>query len=143
MSQSTYADFQASNPFFDVVMKGLSGLVDGEHFFEAFAENVIFESRYTVPGWPEMIRGRASLMAALTGYGDTIELHSGDSLVIHRTQDDRTVILEYEVHGTILASGKPYNNRLVSVITIEGRKIVHWRDYMDSLGIWMALNGTP
>jgi ketosteroid isomerase-like protein len=50
------------------------------------------------------------------------------------------VILEYEVHGKILSSGAPYDNRFISVITIEGRKIVHWRDCMDSLAAWRALN---
>src|SRR5260370_31683637 len=134
MSRSTHADFRSLDPFFDVVMKGLSGLVDGENYFETFAEDAIFESRYTFPDWPEIIRGRSNLMASLTGYGDNIELHSGDALVIHRAQDGRTVILEYEVHGTILSSGVPYNNRFISVITIEGRKIVHWSAYMDSLG---------
>jgi ketosteroid isomerase-like protein len=52
------------------------------------------------------------------------------------------VILEYEVHGEILSSGAPYDNRLISVVTIENRKIVHWRDYMDSLAAWAALNGS-
>ena len=51
------------------------------------------------------------------------------------------MILEYDVHGKILLSGVSYDNRLVSVITIENRKIVHWRDYMDSLTAWTALNG--
>jgi ketosteroid isomerase-like protein len=67
---------------------------------------------------------------------------SGDALVVHRSQDSRVVILEYEVHGTILSGGAPYDNRLISVITIENRKIVHWRDYMDSLAAWSALNGS-
>jgi ketosteroid isomerase-like protein len=61
-------------------------------------------------------------------------------LVVHRSQDKRVVILEYEVHGKVLASGAAYNNRLISVVTIENRKIVHWRDYMDSLAAWTALN---
>jgi ketosteroid isomerase-like protein len=52
------------------------------------------------------------------------------------------VILEYEVHGKILSGGAPYDNRFISVITIENRKIVHWRDYMDSLAAWSALNGS-
>jgi ketosteroid isomerase-like protein len=52
------------------------------------------------------------------------------------------VILEYEVHGKILSSRAPYDNRFISVITIENRKIVHWRDYMDSLAAWSALNGS-
>jgi len=140
MPKSQYKAFEALNPFFEVVLKGLSGLVDGKHYFDTFAEDAIFESRYHFPGWPAMIRGRADLMASLSGYGKTINLHSGDALVIHRTQDRRVVILEYEVHGKIVSSGAPYDNRLISVITIEKRKIIHWRDYMDSLAAWTALN---
>ena len=50
------------------------------------------------------------------------------------------MILEYKVHGKILSSGAPYDNRFISVITIEKRKIIHWRDYMDSLAAWTALS---
>ena len=50
------------------------------------------------------------------------------------------VTLEYEVHGKILATDTPYDNRFVSIATIENRKIVRWRDYMDSLAAWRALN---
>ena len=79
-------------------------------------------------------------MAALSGYGKTIKLHSSDALVVHRSQDRRVVILEYEVHRTILSSGVPYDNRFISVVTIENRKIIHWRDYLDSLAAGTAQN---
>jgi ketosteroid isomerase-like protein len=140
MRKAEYAVFEALNPFFEVVLRGMSGLVDGEHYFDAFADDAIFESRYHFPGWPVTIRGRASLMASLSGYGKTIKLHSGDALVVHRCQDSRVVILEYEVHGKVLSSGAPYDNRFISVVTIENRKTVRWRDYMDSLAAWTALN---
>ena len=140
MKKAEYGVFEALNPFFEVVLRGLSGLVDGEHYFETIADSAIFESRYHFPGWPGSIRGRANLMVSLSGYGGTIKLHSGDALVVHRTQDSRVVILEYEVHGRILSNGAPYDNRFISVITIDDRKIVHWRDYMDSLAAWTALN---
>ncbi len=140
MQKPEYAAYEAMDPFFAVVMKGLSGLVDGEHYFDTFADDAVFESRYRFPGWPVNIQGRANLLAALAGYGKTIRVHSGDALVVHRSQDPRVVILEYEVHGTILSTGGPYDNRLISVVTIENRKIVHWRDYMDSLAAWTALN---
>ena len=139
--KADYKGFEALNPFFEVVLRGLSGLVDGEHYFDTFAEQAIFESRYRFPGWPVTIQARAKLMASLSGYGKTIKLHSGNALVVHRSEDSRVVILEYEVHGKILSSGAPYDNRLISVVTIENRKIVHWRDYMDSLAAWTALNG--
>jgi uncharacterized protein len=140
MKKAEYAVFEALDPFFNVVLRGLRGLVDGEHYFGAFADDAIFESRYHFPGWPVTIRGRANLMDSLSGYGKTIKLHSGDGLVAHRSQDNQVVILEYEVHGRILSNGTPYDNRLISVITIKNRKIVHWRDYMDSLAAWTALN---
>jgi ketosteroid isomerase-like protein len=142
MSKAEYAVFEALNPFFNVVLRGLKGLVDGEHYFDTFAEDAIFESRYHFPGWPVTIRGRANLMASLSGYGKTIKLHSGDALVVHHSEDTRVVILEYEVHGKILSSGVSYDNRLISVVIIENRKIVHWRDYMDSLAAWTALNNS-
>jgi ketosteroid isomerase-like protein len=139
--KSGYKAFEALDPFFEVVMEGLSGLVDGKNYFDTFAEDTTFESRYHFPGWPVTIRGRASLMGALSGYGKTIRLHSGDALVVHRSPDSRVVILEDEVHGRILSSGGLYDNRFVSVVTIEDRKIIHWRDYMESLAAWTALNG--
>jgi hypothetical protein len=72
MRKARYEVFEALNPFFGVVLKGLRGLVDGEHYFDTFAEDALFESRYHFPGWPPAIRGRANLMASLTGYGKTI-----------------------------------------------------------------------
>jgi ketosteroid isomerase-like protein len=74
MKRARYAVFEALNPFFEIVLRGLSGLVDGEHYFDTFANDAVFESRYHFPGWPVTIRGRANLMASLAGYGKTIKL---------------------------------------------------------------------
>ena len=49
------------------------------------------------------------------------------------------MILEYDVHGKVIGTGTLYDNRFISVVTIEGRKIVQWRDYMDSLAAMTAL----
>jgi ketosteroid isomerase-like protein len=80
-------------------------------------------------------------MDAYSGYGDNIKLRNADHLVVHPSKDNKVVTLEYEVHGKILATGGAYDNRFVSIITIEKRKIVRWRDYMDSLAAWTALTG--
>jgi ketosteroid isomerase-like protein len=78
-------------------------------------------------------------MAQFSGYGNSIELQSADTLITHRADNGQVVVMEYEVHGTILATGAKYNNRFCSIIKIENRKIAHWRDYMDSLAAWNAL----
>jgi ketosteroid isomerase-like protein len=135
-----YAGHEALGPFFEVIQEGLKGLVEGEHFYETLAESAVFEFFYEFPGWPRIIRGRAAVVDGFSGYGGNITLHSSGGLVVHHTQDPGVVILEYEVHGKILRTGVPYDNRFISVITIENKQVVHWRDYMDSLAAWNALN---
>lgn len=140
MPIAKYAAFGALDPFFQIVQQGLNKFVDGEHYFDTVADDVWFEFRYNFPGWPQSVRGRSELMALYSGYGDSIRLDRGDALVVHPSNDGITVTLEYEVHGTILRTGAPYENRFVSIVTIDNRKITHWRDYMDSLAAWTALN---
>jgi hypothetical protein len=69
MPKAEYAAFKALDPFFKVVMHGLSGLVDAKHYFDTFADDAVYEFRYNFPGWPQTIRGRSNLMAAFSGYG--------------------------------------------------------------------------
>src|SRR5580704_10401918 len=140
MPKAKYPGFVALDPFFDVVQKGLRGFADGEHYFDTVAEDAVFEFLYEFPGWPRTIRGRAELMTAYSGYGNSIRLRSADKLVVYHADNGRVVIIEYEVHGKVLGTGVPYDNRFVSIITVADRKIVHWRDYMDSLAAWNALN---
>jgi ketosteroid isomerase-like protein len=135
-----YTAFAALNPFFEISLQGLAGLVDGDHYFDTIADDAVFEFRYIFPGWPQTLNGREALMALYAGYGKSIVLYGADALVINRSQDPRIVIIEYEVHGKIVATGASYDNRFISVVTIQDRKIVHWRDYMDSLAAMTALN---
>lgn len=143
MANPKYAAYETAAPYFDLVRATLGDLVDGEHFFDIVADDVVYEVRYEVPGWPRVIPGRSDLMAAFRGYVDNIALQSADRLIVHRTDDGRVVVIEYDVHGTILATGVQYDNRFCSIIKIESRKIAHWRDYMDSLAAWNALTARP
>jgi ketosteroid isomerase-like protein len=58
---------------------------------------------------------------------------------VYKTTEANVIILEYEVHGTVSHTGKPYDKRFCSIITIEHRKIIHWRDYMDSLAVMLSV----
>ena len=134
-----YAEYKAAEPYFELVRGALGDLVDGEHFFDVIADNIVYEVLYDL-GWPRQITGRANLMSQFGGYGGYIKLQSADHLIAHKADNGRTVVIEYEVHGAVVATDVKYNNRFCSIIKIESRKIVHWRDYMDSLAAWNALN---
>jgi uncharacterized protein len=140
MPSPTYATYEAADPYFDLVRGALGDFVDGEHFFDIVSDDIVYEVLYEFPGWPRIIKGRSDLMAQFRGYGDYIKLRSANKLITHKTDDGRVVVIEYEVQGTVLATGVQYNNRFCSVIKIENRKIAHWRDYMDSLAAWNALS---
>jgi ketosteroid isomerase-like protein len=139
MKKNKYAEYKAAEPYFELVRQALGDLVDGEHLFDVMADNIVYEVLYDL-GWPRRIEGRTDLMNQFRGYGDYIKLQSADHLIAHNADNGRTIVIEYEVHGTVLATDVKYDNRFCSIIKIESRKIVHWRDYMDSLAAWSALN---
>jgi ketosteroid isomerase-like protein len=138
MATGKYAAYKAADPYFSLVRRALGELVEGEHFFDTVRDDTIYEVLYDL-GWPRVIRGRADLMKAFKGYVGIIHLQSADNLVVHSTDAGRVIVIEYEVHGTVLATGGEYNNRFCSIIHLENRKISHWRDYMDSHAAWNAL----
>jgi uncharacterized protein len=139
MPSANYAAYDPARPYFELVRGALGDLVDGDHFFDIVADDLVYEVLYDFPGWPRIVQGRADLMSRFTAYCENMQLQSADNLVIHRADGGRVIVIEYEVHGTIRASGAKYDNRFASIITVERRKIAHWRDYMDSLAAWNAI----
>ena len=118
-------------------MAGLKGEVDGPHFWDAVAEDALFEFRYKFEGFLTKIKGRDKYMEWFGGY--SMVLHSADNLLVHRTTKPGVIVLEYEVHGVNPLNQSEYHNRFCSVITVKKRKIVHWRDYMDSFAVILAM----
>lgn len=138
MKKSIYTAFSPAQPYFDLVRGALGDFVDGDHFFDVVTDDTIYEVLYDL-GWPRIIKGRNNLMAAFRGYCESISLQSAGNLITHIADNGSVVVIEYDVHGTILSSGVTYDNRFCSVITIANRKIAHWWDYMDSHAAWTAM----
>ena len=116
-----------AEPFFRIVMEGLKGYVDGEHFWDAVAEDAVFEFMYYVPGFTTKIVGRDAYMDWFAGY--PVALRSADGLIVTKTINHEEVVLEYAVYA------EGYDNRFCSIVKLRDRKIIHWRDYADSLAM--------
>lgn len=132
-----YSYNENAKPFFDIVMKGLKEEVDGAAFWDAVAENAVFEFCYDVPGFTNRFNSRAEYMEWFDGY--SMQLTSADNLRVYKCADN-IVVLEYEVHGKAPNTGKDYHNKFCSIVTIKNRKIVHWRDYMDTFAVIRAVS---
>jgi hypothetical protein len=66
---SDHPDFRALDPFSRIVEQGVSGLVDGERFFEMLAADVVFEYVITVPGYLRRVEGRQAVAELYRPYG--------------------------------------------------------------------------
>jgi len=118
-----FGDYAALDPFFRIIEEGLAGFVDGRHFFDLLAEDVIFDYVVSVPGYPRRVQGRRAVA----------------ELAIHRDPEASVIVLEYAVHGHAVQTGRTYDNHFVSVITIKDRKVIHWRDYLDPVAVFNAI----
>jgi ketosteroid isomerase-like protein len=132
-------DFKALDPFFRIIEKGLAGLVDGEHFFDLLAEDVVFDYIITTPGYPRHVEGRQAVAELYRSYGDMIVLDRCHDLAVHHDPSSGVVVLEYASQGRVVPTGAPYANRYISVLTIVDRKVSRWRDYLDPVAVFDAV----
>jgi ketosteroid isomerase-like protein len=117
----------------------VAGLVDGAHFFDLLAEDVVFEYVITVPGYPRRVEGRQAVAKLYRPYGATFSLDRCYDLAIHHDQATGVIVLEYASQGRAIATGAAYGNHYISVLSIVDRKIEHWRDYLDPLAVFNAI----
>src|ERR1700720_4722735 len=76
-------DFEALDPFFRIIEKGLDGIADGGHFFDLLAEDVIFDYIITTPGYPRHVEGRTAVAELYRPYGTMIVLDRCHDLAVH------------------------------------------------------------
>ncbi len=132
-------DFKALEPFFRTIKQGLEGLADGVHFFDLLADDVVFDYIITTPSYPRHVVGRAAVAELYRPYGETFVLDRCFDLAVHRDRETGVVVLEYASEGRVVATGTPYANHYISVLTIRDRKVSRWRDYLDPIAVFNAL----
>jgi ketosteroid isomerase-like protein len=132
-------DFKALEPFFRIIEQGLDGLANGEHFFDLLAEDVVVDYIITTPNYPRHVVGRAAVAELYRPYGETFVLDRCFDLAVHRDRETGVVVLEYASEGRVVATGAPYANRYISVLTIADRKVSRWRDYLDPIAVFDAV----
>jgi ketosteroid isomerase-like protein len=132
------SNFGADGPFFHIILEGLKGWADGEDYFDLLADDVVFEYVISVPGYPTRVEGRQNIVDLYSDYDDYMTVHTADNLRVYRDPKASVVVLEYEVHGESVQTGRPYNNRFVSIITVKDNKVTHWRDYLDPIAVFDA-----
>lgn len=90
-------------------------------------------------GYPRRVIGRDAIADLYRPYGTQLRLDRCFDLAVCHDRERKVIVLQYASEGSVVTTGATYANRYVSVLTIEGRKVARWRDYLDPLAVFDAL----
>lgn len=64
-------------------------------------------------------------------------------LATYRTGDPEVIVVEYELTGTVTATGVRSSVTCIAVLRVRDGLIAHWREYQDIPAITEALTRQP
>lgn len=127
--------------FTNFLKASLGPLIDASAltFIDMVAPDVIFEFPFAPAGLVTRIDGRAALTAHLQRFGTVLQIDGIEPGAVHTTGDENVRILEFSCVGKGLESGRPYNQRYISVITVRDGLIARYVDYWNPLVVLDAI----
>jgi ketosteroid isomerase-like protein len=127
----------------DVVDRAMDLLLahDMAGFAGLWAVDGTMEFPFAPAGYPQRLEGRAAVAEYLRDYTGHIDLRAITSRTLHQTVDPHVVVVEFEVDGTAVRTGRPYRMRYISVITVLDGEIAGYRDYWNPVAAAEALGG--
>jgi ketosteroid isomerase-like protein len=116
-----------------------------EDMADCYAENVVIEMPFAHEAlYPARIATSREELRTRFGAGRAVRRYESlDHVVIHETADPEVIITEYELHGRLVATGRPFAQSYVMVMTIRDGRIVHTRDYTDPIAGARLLGRLP
>lgn len=118
-----------------------------EGLAELYAPAAVHEWPFPFPGARSRLSGQAEIQAyfrrMLTGGAGRFRFERFGNVVIHDTADPEVIVAEYDIHGTVLATGRPFAFSYVMVLRVRDGRITHLRDYLDPLAMTRAAAAPP
>lgn len=114
---------------------------DAGDFLSMCADDVVWEFPFAPPGGVGLLQGKEAVAAYLPKVGGLISVSGGKMTAVHRSTDPDVGILEFEVTGTGVGTGLPYDQRYICIVTTRDGKLVHFKDYWNPLTLLSAVGG--
>ncbi|WP_193334893.1 nuclear transport factor 2 family protein [Devosia beringensis] len=111
-------------------------------FVDMMAEDGVMEFPFATADQPLRLVGRAAVRQHLASLSGLLEIDSFSDLVVHASQTPGTFILQFACTGRGAATGLPYRQRYISVITLEQGRIATYLDYWNPLVVMAALGAS-
>ncbi|GAB4005624.1 hypothetical protein GCM10029992_54060 [Glycomyces albus] len=109
---------------------------------ELLAEDLVVETPFSPPG-ARRIEGRQAWLDFYRAHGAglAIRFEKFRELATHRTDDPEVIVVEYELGGTVAATGLSDSVTAIGVLRVQEGLIKHWREYQNLPAISQALSG--
>jgi ketosteroid isomerase-like protein len=126
---------------FSGLLRGALGdrLKAGPEVLDLFTEDVVFEFPYAPDGLPRRLDGIRALAEHLARLGPMLKIGGFALQAVHLAHE--TVVFEFSCEGKGVATGLPYHQDYVSVVTLREGRIARYRDYWNPLIALHALGG--
>lgn len=122
-------------------LSGLQGLLagDAERWVNMWAEDGTMEFPFAPEGLPRRLENKAAIRAHMRSLSGTLAFTRFSEPVIHQTLEPTVMLVEFSCEGRAVATGKPYHQDYVAVITTRDGLIQNYRDYWNPLVVQAAL----
>lgn len=125
--------------FLDATISGRPG-----DLADFYAPTVVIEMPFAAALHPSRIETTREQLRARFAAGASMRRYTSlDNVLIHQTADPETIIAEYELHGEMVATGKPFRLNFAMFMTIHDGLITHTRDYADPIAGARILGRLP
>lgn len=107
---------------------------------DKLADDVVVETPFALGG-PHRIEGKAAWLAYATVERANLPFRLDHQRVtaLHETANPEVLVVEYELTGTALATGRTATAPFIGVLRVRDGLVVGWREYQDKAAIAAAL----
>ncbi len=110
-----------------------------------WSPDVVIEMPFARPGDPRRIEGAENFMTRTRASRESMPVRFDmfRTRAVHDTTDPEVTVLEYELGGTVLTTGRRASAPFIAVLRARDGRVVLWREYQDKLAIAAALGEVP
>ncbi|WP_344588636.1 nuclear transport factor 2 family protein [Actinomadura vinacea] len=111
---------------------------------ELLAEDLVVETPFA-PAGMRRYEGREAWLSyyRTSGAGLLVRFEQFRELATYQTDDPEVIVVEYELTGTVTATGVRSSVTCIAVLGVRDGLIKHWREYQDIPAITEALTRRP
>lgn len=111
---------------------------------ELLADDLVVETPFAPPD-RRRFEGREAWLSyyRANGVGLVVRFEQFRELATYQTDQPETIVAEYELTGTVIATGVRSSVTCIAVLRVRDGLITHWREYQDLPAITAALTRQP